>query len=113
MRLGWRTPRIDNLKLAELANTRIENAHKVCKKTFVFIYVAVICTITGGTEQIRACVSRYDQPGALCLCRLGIENLLKSQLIYSVSYFNLDALGLCLSGRSPPKHPRGGGTEST
>jgi len=37
--------------------TRIENAHEV----FVFWYVAVICTITGGTEQIRACVSRYDQ----------------------------------------------------
>jgi len=29
--------------------------HKVRKKTFVFIYVD-ICTTTGGTEQIRACV---------------------------------------------------------
>jgi len=26
-----------------------------------FCYVPVICTTTGGTEQIRACVSRYDQ----------------------------------------------------
>ena len=28
--------------------------------------------------------------------RLDIENLLKSPLIYSVSYFNLGGLGLCL-----------------
>jgi len=35
--------------------TKIENMHKVRKKTFVFIYVD-ICTTTGGTEQIRACV---------------------------------------------------------
>jgi len=35
--------------------------HKVRKKTFVFYYVAIICTTTGGREQIRACVSRYDQ----------------------------------------------------
>jgi len=26
-----------------------------------FHNVAVICTTTGGTEQLRACVSRYDQ----------------------------------------------------
>ena len=39
---GWQ------LKLVELACTRIENAHKVRKKTSVFIYVAVICTTTGG-----------------------------------------------------------------
>ena len=61
MRLGWRTPRVDSLKLAELAYTRTENTHKVCKKTFVFNYVAVICTTTGRTEQIRVCVTRYDQ----------------------------------------------------
>ena len=36
MRLGWRTPRVDSFKLAELAYTRIENAHKVRKKTFIF-----------------------------------------------------------------------------
>jgi len=36
MRVGWRTPRVDSFKLAELAYTRIENAHKVRKKTFVF-----------------------------------------------------------------------------
>ena len=35
MRLGWRTPRVDSLKLAELAHTRIENAYKIHKKTFV------------------------------------------------------------------------------
>jgi len=61
MRLIWRTPRVDSLKLAELVYTRIENAHKVRKKTFVFIYVAVIYTTAVGTEQIRVCVSRYDQ----------------------------------------------------
>jgi len=36
MRLGWRTPRVDSLKLAELAYSRIENAHKVRKKTLFF-----------------------------------------------------------------------------
>ena len=41
--------------------TRIENAHEVRKKIFVFYYVAVIYTITKGKEKIRACVSRYDQ----------------------------------------------------
>jgi len=60
MRLGWRTPRVDSLKLAELY-TRIENAHELRKKIFDFYYVAVICTITKGKEKIRACVSRYDQ----------------------------------------------------
>jgi len=38
MRLGWRTPRVDSLKLTELVYTRIENAHKIDKKTFVIIY---------------------------------------------------------------------------
>jgi len=41
--------------------TSIESVHKVRKKTFVFYYVAVICTTTGKTEQIRVCVIHYDQ----------------------------------------------------
>ena len=61
--------------------------------------MAVICTTTGGTKQIRICVSRYNQSaqnrrrkcsrGGLYVCawRLDIENLLKSPLIYSASYF--------------------------
>jgi len=61
MRLAWRTPRVNSLKLAELAYTRSENAHEVGKKTFVIVYVAVICTTTGETEQIRVCVCRCDQ----------------------------------------------------
>jgi len=36
MRLGWRTPWVDSLKLAELAHTKIGNVHKVRKKTLVF-----------------------------------------------------------------------------
>jgi len=31
--------------------TRIENANKIRKKTFVFYYVAVICTTTGGQNR--------------------------------------------------------------
>jgi len=85
------------LKLTELAYTRIESVHKLRKKTFVFIYVAVICTTTGVTEQIRVCVSRYDQSAQkrrqkvftrglyVCAGRLDIENLLKSPLIYIVN----------------------------
>jgi len=56
----WRrTPTVDSFKLVNY--TRIENPRKVRKKIFVFYYVAVICTITRRKEQIRACVSRYDQ----------------------------------------------------
>ena len=52
----------------------------------------------------------------VCAGRLDIENFLKSPLIYSVSYFNLGALGLFLegeahqsipvtTGRNPPELP--------
>jgi len=62
MRLGWRTPRVDSLKIAEPAYTGIKNVDKVRKKTFVFICMAVICTYNcWRPEQIRGCVSRYDQ----------------------------------------------------
>ena len=44
MRLGWRTPKVDSLKLVNY--TRIKNAHKARKKKFVFYYLADICTIT-------------------------------------------------------------------
>ena len=40
MRLGWRTPMVDGWKLVKY--TRIENAHRVCKKIFVFYNVSVI-----------------------------------------------------------------------
>jgi len=59
MRLGWRTPRVDSLKL--VIYTRIENVHKTRKNFFIFYHVAVICTITKGKVQIQACVSRYNQ----------------------------------------------------
>jgi len=86
--------------------------------------MAVICTTTGGQNRyafVRVViinpprtVDRKCSLGGLYLCagRFDSGNLLKSSLIYSVSYFNLGALGLCLEGRSPPKHPRGDGTES-
>jgi len=34
---------------------------KCARKLLYFYYVAAICAPTGGTEQIRACVGRYDQ----------------------------------------------------
>ena len=40
MRLGWRTPMVDGWKLVKY--TRIENAHEVRKKIFVFYNVSVI-----------------------------------------------------------------------
>ena len=48
-----------------LSCTRIENAHKIFKKTFVLYYVAVICTTTGGTDQIRDDVSLLFNPPEL------------------------------------------------
>jgi len=45
--------------------------------------------------------------GALRFCRggLDIENLIKSPIIYCVSYFDLGGLVLCLGGLSPSKRP--------
>jgi len=60
MRLGWRTPRVDSFKLAELTYTRSENAHKVSEKNFiftVFMWLLYVCTTTARTEQIHVCVS--------------------------------------------------------
>jgi len=60
MQLGWRTPRVDSLKLVNF--TRNENAHKVCKKIFLLYYVAVICKRNKEKEQTaQCCVSHYDQ----------------------------------------------------
>ena len=54
--LGWRIPSVDSLKLVELACTKIENVHKVRKKTSVFIDVTVISTTTGEDGiQTRLC----------------------------------------------------------
>jgi len=41
--------------------TGIENAHKARKKTLAFYYMAVTYNYCGATEQMWACVSRYDQ----------------------------------------------------
>jgi len=40
---------------------RIEDAHKRRKKLSFFIMWMLYVQLTGGTEQMRACVSRYDQ----------------------------------------------------
>jgi len=64
----WLKPPVRSLGLTVwnlLQCTRIENAHKLRKIIFDFYYVAVICTTSLGTEQIRACVSFYDQPPEL------------------------------------------------
>jgi len=55
MRLGW-TPRVDSLKQV---NYKIIERMKYSRK-LVFYFVAVMCTITKGKEQIWACVSRYN-----------------------------------------------------
>jgi len=77
-----------------------------------------MCTTTGGTKEIRVCVSRYDQSaqnrrqkvftrGALrCAGRFDIENLFKSPLIYSVSHFNLGSWGFVCRGEAHQTSPR-------
>jgi len=61
----------------------------------------------------RTVARKYSLGGLhVCAGRLDIENLSKSPLIYSVSYFNLGTLRLCPGRRSPPKLPRGDGTET-
>jgi len=42
---------------------------------------------------------------------LDIEKLIKPPMIYSVSYFDLEGLSTFLGGLSPPKLPRGDGTD--
>jgi len=39
----------------------------------------------------------------VCAGGLNIQKIDKTQLIYSVSYFNLGGLKLCFGGLSPPK----------
>ena len=58
MRLGWRTPRwiVWNL----LIYASLGNAHEVRKKHFVFCYVAIICTSTGGTVSLGGAISKTD-----------------------------------------------------
>jgi len=41
---------------------------------------------------------------------LTLQKLTKTQLLHSVSFFNLGGLELCLEGLSPQKSPRGDGT---
>jgi len=52
-------------------------------------------------------VARKFSIGGLCVCAGGIEiiKLTKTPLIYSVSRFNLGALGALFGGLSPPKTP--------
>ena len=59
-----RTPRVDRLKFVNYI--KIENAHKVRKKIFVF-YVTVICATTGGQN-------RY---GLLCAVMINLPELPK------------------------------------
>jgi len=49
----------------------------------------------------------------LCVCLGGLEiiKLSKTPFIYSVSRLNLGGLGALFGGLSPPKHPRGDGTD--
>ena len=59
-------------------------------------------------------VARKFSIGWLCSYAgggLDIIKLTKTQLIYSVSRFNLGGLELCLGRLSPPKLPRGDGTD--
>jgi len=46
--------------------TGIENVHKARMKTFAFYYKAVMYNYCGATEQMRACVSRYDESAWTC-----------------------------------------------
>ena len=119
---GWQ------LKLVELACTRIENAHKVRKKTSVFIYVAVICTTTGGgwgrNRDVYVWIVMISPPrnvarrcslGEFYVCagKFDIENLLKSPLIYSVSYFNFGAWGFVWRGEAHQSIPVATGLNPT
>ena len=60
----WLKPPVRSLGLTVwnlLKYTTIVNAYELRKKIFDFYYLAVICTTSLGTEQIRACVSCFDQ----------------------------------------------------
>jgi len=60
MRLGCRTPRVDNLKLVNYK--RLENAHKVRKKISLFIVRLLYVQLLGGKNRYGlVCMSRYDK----------------------------------------------------
>jgi len=116
---GWQ------FELAELAYTRIENAHKVAyaiKLSCLFMWLLCVELLGGKNRYAFVWAIMFNLPRSVarkcslglyvCTGRLDIENLLISPLIYSVSYFNLGAVGLCLDRRRPPKHPRSNGSES-
>jgi len=47
--------------LLTLDYTGNENVHKARKKTFAFYYMAVLYNYCGATEQMRDCMTRYDE----------------------------------------------------
>jgi len=59
MRLGWRTTRVDSLKLAILR--RNWEYAKSTQENYCFLLYGCYMYNYWGTEQIRAWVSRYDQ----------------------------------------------------
>jgi len=75
--------------------TRIENAHEVRKKVFVFYYVAVISTITKGKKDTgegekRYSVSRCDQSAwnAMLVTKLKTKHILQAQVCDCISTKN-------------------------
>ena len=79
MPLGWRTPRVDSLELANY--TRIENAQKVRKKIFGFYHVAVICTITKLRNRYGLCEPlRSIRPNCQLMTKLETKRILQTQV---------------------------------
>jgi len=56
---GMADTQVDRLKLPKLHQNW--ECAQVRKKTFIFYNVAAACRTTEGTEEVRACVSRYNQ----------------------------------------------------
>jgi len=55
MRLGWRTPQVDSLNLAELAYTRIKNALKYARKLSCFLCGCYMYNYWGDRTDTRLC----------------------------------------------------------
>jgi len=106
-------------RICKTASTRAVKSHFSALATFQFwyrIYVAQPCRNVSLVVRLQSIQNRRQKvfnKGVLRLCGgLDTIKLTKTPLIYSVSRFNLEGLGALFGGISPPKPPRGDGTES-
>ena len=80
MRLGWRTPRVDSLKLVNYK--RIENAHEVRKKNFrILLWDCYMCNYEGKRTDIGLCEPLGSiRLNCQLMTKLAMKHILQAQV---------------------------------